>query len=128
MHAFRARQFSAKEVEPFALTHLEGKVLGILAKTPHVRQSELITMLGRDKGQVARLVAGLRSRGLMTTTADDADRRAVRLTVSELGRSALAALTSQEERVANLACDGLSAAEMRDLVDALERMKERLTL
>jgi DNA-binding MarR family transcriptional regulator len=127
MHAFRAQQYAAQEIESLALTHLEGKTLGMVARVGQTRQADLVAALGRDKGQVTRLIAGLRDRGFLTTAVDAQDRRAVQLTLTPKGRSALGAVNAQLERVADRACEGLSAAEMRRLVQALEGMKERLS-
>jgi DNA-binding MarR family transcriptional regulator len=126
MHAFRAQQYGAHEVESIALTHLEGKTLGIVARIGQTRQAELVGALGRDKAQVTRLIAGLRERGFLTTEVDEQDRRAVRLALTPQGRAALATLNTQLERVARRACEGLSATEMRDLAKLLDDMKARL--
>lgn len=126
MHAFRSRQYAAQEVEPLALTHLDGKVLGIIGRAGQLRQSELIAQLGRDKGQVARMIAGLCERGLLAREVDEEDRRAVLLSLTAPGRNAMAALALQLENVANLACGNLGPAEMRKLVEVLGDMKARL--
>jgi DNA-binding MarR family transcriptional regulator len=126
MHAFRAQQYGAQEVESIALTHLEGKTLGIVARSGQTRQAELIAALGRDKAQVTRLIAGLRDRGFLATEVDEQDRRAIRLALTPQGQAALATLSTQLERVARRACEGLDATEMRKLVDLLDGMKARL--
>ena len=86
MHRFRSLQFQALKEGAHDLSHMEAKALGFFAARPGATQSELVQHSGRDKGQVARLIAGLRERGLLEAGADASDKRSVRLQVSAAGR------------------------------------------
>jgi DNA-binding MarR family transcriptional regulator len=126
MHQFRSLQFQALRDGAHELTHMESKVLGFFAWRPGATLSDLVQHSGRDKAQLARLVKGLRERALLVGEADAADRRNVRLTLSDAGR-ALQRSLDDEASVVNLrAVDGLSATEQAQLVGLLERVRRNL--
>ena len=91
-------------------------------------QKDLALHSGRDKGQIARLIAGLRERGLLDAEVDAADRRNIRLELSADGRAAHKALHAQARRVAEAAVAGLDAGQRRELVALLGTVCARLTL
>jgi len=128
MHAFRARQYRVLRDSPQGdgLTHLEGKLLGFFARHPGATQSELAAHSGKDKGQLARLIGGLRERGLLEATVDEGDRRALRLQLSAEGAAAHQALQKQSRKVAAAAMADLSAQEREQLLALLGRVKARL--
>ena len=126
LHLFRARQLRALRDSGLALTHGEGRVLGFFARQPGATLSELVAWTGRDKGQMAKLVAGLRERGLLAAGADAADRRVVRLQLSEEGLAAQLALRRQAKRLEALAVRGLAAQERAELLSLLERVRSSL--
>lgn len=63
-------------------------------------------------------------RGLIHKTADPADRRRVRLEVSDEGRARLAALAPVQRQVNDVQFDCLSAAEFELLSDVIDRLIE----
>ncbi len=126
MHLFRAVQYRVLRDGPHDVTHMDGKVLGFFARHPGATQSELAAHSGRDKGQLARLVAGLKERGLLEARADDADRRSVRLQLTTDGRAVHQTLQRQRRRLSDAAVAGLSAAEHRQLAALLERVRANL--
>ncbi|MFY9510384.1 MAG: helix-turn-helix domain-containing protein, partial [Rubrivivax sp.] len=80
MHLYRAqRHRGAADAGPQELTHMEHRVLGYFSRHPGATQSDLAAHSGRDKGQLARLIGGLRERGLLEARADENDRRSLRL-------------------------------------------------
>jgi DNA-binding MarR family transcriptional regulator len=126
MHLYRSQQFRALRDAPQSLTHMESKVLGFFARHPGATQSELAAHSGRDKGQLARLMAGLRERGFLEARTDAEDRRSVRLQLTPLGQSADQALRRRARRLAGVAVQGFSAAESEQLAAMLERMRANL--
>lgn len=126
MHAFRARQYRVSENDAPGVTHLEGKVLGFFARHPGATQGELAAHAGRDKGQIARLIGGLKERGLLSASADEADRRVVRLTLSAEGEGLQQALHKRGRKLGSVASAGLSADERRQLVGLLEKVRQQL--
>ena len=126
MHLFRAQQYRALRGGPHELTHMDSKVLGFFARHPGATQSDLAAHSGRDKGQLARLIGGLKERGLLQAQADEEDRRTVRLSLTPQGRASQQALQRQGRRVANTAVAGLSAEERAQLVALLRRVRSNL--
>lgn len=126
MHLYRGRQFRASRDAPQPLTHMESKVLGFFARHPGATQSELVAHSGRDKGQLARLVAGLRERGMLDASADEADRRSMRLHLTAAGQAADQALRRRAKRLSAAAVRGLSEAELRQLLALLARVHANL--
>jgi len=126
MHLFRARQYRALKDGAQELGHMEGKALGFFDRHPGATQRDLVQRSGRDKGQVARLIASLRERGLLEASADENDRRSVRLALSPAGREVLAALQIQGRQLSALAVKGLSADERQQLSALLARVRGNL--
>lgn len=126
MHQFRSQQYRALEGAQDGLTHMEGKVLGFFARHAGATQSELAQHSGRDKAQLARLIKGLRERGLLSAEADDADRRNVRLQLTDEGQAMLRTLRLQGRKLEARAVAGLSADQRQRLIELLLRVKRNL--
>jgi DNA-binding MarR family transcriptional regulator len=126
MHQFRSQQYRALEGAQDGLTHMEGKVLGFFARHAGATQSELAQHSGRDKAQLARLIKGLRERGLLSAEADDADRRNVRLQLTDEGQAMLRTLRLQGRKLEARAVEGLSADQRQRLIELLLRVKRNL--
>ena len=102
---------------------MESKVLGYFGRHAGATQSDLAGHRGRDKAQLARLIKGLRERGLLDAQADAADRRNLRLTLSAQGVELQHALAQQARSLSAKAVAGLSAAERLQLQSLLQRMR-----
>ena len=126
MHQYRSQQYRTLRDGPHDITHMDSKVLGFFAHHPGATQSDLAAHSGRDKGQLARLIGGLKERGLLQAQADEEDRRTVRLSLTPQGRASQQALQRQGRRVANTAVAGLSAEERAQLVALLRRVRSNL--
>ncbi len=126
MHQYRAQQYRVLRDGPHDLTHMEGKVLGYFAHHPGATQSDLIARSGRDKAQLARLVRGLRDKGLLDAVVDEADRRSTRLHVTEEGKAIARNLQRGGERLAQVAAAGLDETERRQLLALLEKVRATL--
>lgn len=126
MHLYRSAQHRALRDGPCDLTHMEGKVLGFFARHPGATQKDLAEHSGRDKGQLARLIGGLKERGLLDARADEADRRNIRLELTAEGRSAQQALRRQSRRLSEQAVANMSAEERRQLVGLLLKVGANL--
>jgi len=123
MHLVRSQQYRTLREAPGAVTHMESKVLGFFARHPGATLSELVAHSGRDKGQLARLVSGLRERGLLEGTVDEGDRRNLRLQLTQAGVEADQALRRQRRRLSAVAVKGLDDEERRQLSALLERVR-----
>jgi DNA-binding MarR family transcriptional regulator len=126
MHLFRSRQYRALRDGPHDLTHMEGKALGFFARHPGASQRDLVQGSGRDKGQVARLISGLKERGLLDAQEDERDRRSQRLRVSKAGQEVQALLQQQRQQLSAQAIQGLSDEERRLLLALLARVQGNL--
>jgi DNA-binding MarR family transcriptional regulator len=126
MHQLRSLQYRVLRDGPHQVTHMESKVLGYFGRQPGATQSDLALHSGRDKAQLARLIKGLRDRGLLVALADTADRRQVRLSLSEAGHAVQRALQQQAKRLAAGAVTGLSAGEHQQLLALLRRVQGNL--
>jgi DNA-binding MarR family transcriptional regulator len=126
MHRFRSRQFQALRDGAHDITHMEAKVMGFFSHHPGATLSDLVVHSGRDKAQLAKLVKGLRERGLLAAEADAEDRRSVRLSLSASGRAAQQAVRAEGRTLNAQALAGLSAQEQAQLVELLGRVKANL--
>jgi DNA-binding MarR family transcriptional regulator len=125
MHALRSQQYQAMR-DDLSLTHMESKVLGFFGRQPGATQSDLVHHSGRDKAQLARLIKGLRERGLLTAQADAADRRNLRLSLTDEGEGVLRQLQQRVRKVNAQAVQGLGAAERAQLRNLLQRLRDNL--
>jgi DNA-binding MarR family transcriptional regulator len=126
MHLYRSAQQRSLRAGPHDLAHMEIKVLGFFARRPGATQSDLAAHSGRDKAQLARLVRGLRDRGLLEAVADEADKRSTRLSLSEEGKAMFAALHVHDGALAEAALAGIPDAERATLLDLLARVRANL--
>lgn len=126
MHDYRSLQYRFLRDGPHEITHMDGKVLAFFGRRPGASQSDLAQQSGRDKAQLARLIKGLRERGLLQAEADEADRRTVRLSLTAEGQAVHRALALQARRLAGQAVAGLTAAERAQLAALLQRMRTNL--
>ncbi|MEO8806128.1 MAG: MarR family transcriptional regulator [Burkholderiaceae bacterium] len=122
MHSYRSQQYRFLRDGPHDITHMDGKVLGFFGRHRGATQKDLALHSGRDKAQLARLIKGLRDRGLLAAEADETDRRNVRLSLTADGRAVQRALQQQARKLSAEAVAGLSAAEQQQLLALLRRV------
>jgi DNA-binding MarR family transcriptional regulator len=126
MHQYRGQQYQVLRDGPHDITHMESKVLGYFGRHPGATQSELSQHSGRDKAQLARLIKGLRERGLLDAQADEADRRSVALSLTPDGQAVLRTLQQQARKLNARAVSGFSTTEQRQLLALLQRVTDNL--
>jgi DNA-binding MarR family transcriptional regulator len=126
MHEYRALQYRFLRDGPHDITHMDGKVLGFFSRRPGATQSDLAEHSGRDKAQLARLIKGLRDRGLLEATVDEADRRNVKLALTADGKAVQRALGQQARKLGAKAVTGLSEAEQGQLMALIGRVRRNL--
>lgn len=122
MHLYRSQQHQSVRGSSDELTHMDSKVLSFFARHPGATQKDLAEHSGRDKGQLARLISGLKDRGLLEGHADETDRRNIRLQLTVEGRSAQLALHRRARKLSVQALANLSAEEQRQLIGLLSRV------
>ncbi len=111
---------------PQGLTHMEGKVLGFFSRHPGATLSALVSHSGRDKGQLARLIASLREQGMLEAQADEKDRRNTCLRLTAAGAALQESLHRQSRHLSVLAVRGISPEEQAVLLDLLARVRGNL--
>ena len=126
MHEYRALQYRFLRDGPHDITHMDGKVLGFFSRHPGATQSDLAEHSGRDKAQLARLIKGLRDRGLLEASVDEADRRNVKLALTADGKSIQRTLGQQAKRLSAKATAGLTEAEQGQLLALLQKVRANL--
>jgi len=128
MHQLRSAQYQAlRNSEGLSeLTHLESKVLGFFGRRPGSTQSDLAQHSGRDKAQLARMIKGLRDRGLLAAEADPQDRRHQHLRLTPAAEALMESLDAQGRTLGRQAVTGLSAAEQAQLLSLMRRVHDNL--
>jgi DNA-binding MarR family transcriptional regulator len=126
MHQYRAQQFRVLRDGPHDITHMDSKVLGYFGHHSGATQSDLAQHSGRDKAQLARLIKGLRDRGLLDGEPDPADRRNTRLSLTDAGQAVRRALQQQGKRLNAAAVAGMTVAEREQLTQLLLRVSQNL--
>lgn len=123
----RMRHYLARHaVHGGEVSPLEGKALGFFSRHPGATLSDLVAHSGRDKGQLAKLVAGLRERGLLEAQVDPQDRRVTRLHPSASARALHAQVQRERRALASRACATLDATELAQLQGLLQRLQQHL--
>jgi len=126
MHQYRSQQYQVLRDGQYDITHMEKKVLSFFERYPASTQSDLARHSGRDKAQLARLIKGLRDMGLLTSVADENDRRNVKLTLTAHGQAVLSALHQQGKKLTTKALHGLTGEEQSQLMALLTRVHNNL--
>jgi DNA-binding MarR family transcriptional regulator len=122
MHQVRAQAHQELRGE---LTPMEARVLRFFSRHPGATQTDLAQHSGRDKAQLARLIKGLRDRGLLATAPTE-DRRQVSLVLSAEGEALQRRLRQLDRRLAARAVAGFSERDQEQLQALLQRVRENL--
>lgn len=125
MHQVRARMH--QELRGTGeLTPMEARVLRFFGRHACATLSDLAQHSGRDKAQLARLVKGLRDRGLLDGQNDSGDRRQVRLVLSAEGEALHRRMQRLDAALATEAVAGLDAADAQVLAALLRQVRDNL--
>jgi DNA-binding MarR family transcriptional regulator len=103
--------------------HLRALVL--CARAPGGTQQQLVQSLGRDKGQIARLIRDLEDRNYLVRTPDTRDRRAWCLTVTPEGEQKCVWFSAIEADVATALFGGVDATQCLALHEQLAQLQAR---
>ena len=121
--SWRVRRGTAKELEPFGITPAQARVLRIVASAPEpLRMADLAERLDVVPRSATTMIDALESAGLVERRPDPADRRSVRLGVTESGRGLLDRLRARREAKAEELFGRLTAAEQEELARILARV------
>ena len=84
--------------------------------------------MGRDKGQIARLIRELEERHFLVRTPDERDRRVWRLAVTPEGEEKCQWFSAIEAQLATDMLGGLGAKECEQLEHLLNELRERINV
>jgi DNA-binding MarR family transcriptional regulator len=126
MHQVRSRQLRGLSDSPNGIAPMEGKMLGFFSRHPGATQSDLVAHTGKDKGQIARLIAGLKDKGLLEAQADAQDGRVMRIYLSKAAQAMHVDVQRQRKGLSTLAVAGMTAEQKRQLTALLQRMHSNL--
>ncbi|WP_018411584.1 MarR family winged helix-turn-helix transcriptional regulator [Methyloversatilis thermotolerans] len=126
MHLYRSLRHGALRDDPSGLTQMELRALSFFVRQPGATLSDLVAHSGRDKAQLARLIAGLKEGGYLVAQADGGDRRSVRLAPSAQALQVFARVQKENDRLAGIALRGLDADRKAQLSALLQAVRSNL--
>ncbi|WP_138512934.1 MarR family winged helix-turn-helix transcriptional regulator [Rhodoferax bucti] len=127
--AGRAQQLLKTRMQDQAvagLGPLHMHALCLCQQQPGAPQQVLVQALGRDKGQMARLIRDLEDHGLLTRSTDERDRRVWRLYLTPDGEARCAWFTALEAQVAHDLMAHLSPDDSAQLNRVLQSVQGRV--
>jgi DNA-binding MarR family transcriptional regulator len=125
-HLFSALQYRALRGGPHELAHMEGRILGFVDKHPGASHTDLIAHLARDKGQITKLIKGLRDRNLLQAKVDTNDRRIQRLFLTSSGRAMRTVVQRERTTVIRRAMHDFDLDDRRALLKFLRKVRQNL--
>lgn len=127
-HAARAWRRSAnRRLQPHGLTEATWLPLIRLARAPApMRQKDLAASLGLDGSSVVRILDTLEFFGLVERRAEESDRRAKAIFLTEQGLAIVAQVERVSQEVRDTALQGMTDSELQQAYALLERICERL--
>lgn len=102
------------------------RALCLCLRNPDSTQQWLVQAMGRDKGQIARLIRELEERGFLSRSADQRDKRVWRLAVTAEGEEKCRWFSVIEAKLANDLFAGLGATECQQLEHAFQQLRTRI--
>ena len=109
----------------FGLKSLEGRTLYVLGANPALSLKQLVRVAGIEKAYASRTIAALVEAGFVTKDVDEADRRAIRLTLTPTGRALYEAVLQDSITRDEDWMSVLTPTERTVLLDCLDRLTER---
>ncbi len=103
------------------------RALSLCQRHPGWTQQQLGQAMGRDKGQMTRLIRELEEQGLLSRSPDEQDRRVWRLNVTPAGEKECDWFLAIEAQLAAEMFGGLAAKEREQLVQLLDGVRERIS-
>jgi DNA-binding MarR family transcriptional regulator len=100
--------------------------LCLCQQQPGTPQQVLVQSLGRDKGQMARLIRDLEDHGLLTRVTDERDRRVWRLHITPLGEQECTWFLALEAQVAQDLMGHVGTKDQAVLLKVLQSVQTTL--
>ncbi len=109
-----------------ALGPVHLRALSLCQRHPGWTQQQLGQAMGRDKGQITRLIRELEEQAYLARSPDEQDRRVWRLNVTPAGEKECAWFLAIEAELAGDLFGGLTAKEREQLLQLLGGVQERI--
>jgi DNA-binding MarR family transcriptional regulator len=126
MHLVRARLGRSEDNSEPSIGDMERRALGFFARHPGASQSDLVLHSRRDKGQIARLIAGLKERKLLEAKPDSNDLRIIRLYPTQQSQLLHAEFMRRRKKISIEAVAGLTKEQARELLALLKHVEQNL--
>jgi DNA-binding MarR family transcriptional regulator len=110
---------------PFSLT--EVRIMFELSQRANCTASDLANELGLNHGYLSRILRRFQSLGFITKKRSPADGRQLLLTLTSKGHRAYAPLDKRASSEIEALLEGLSASEIRRLLDAMKTIRRLLS-
>ncbi len=104
------------------------RALCLCLRNPEGTQQQLVQHMGRDKGQIARLIRELEERHFLVRTPDERDRRVWRLTVTPEGEEKCQWFSAIEAKLATDMFGDLKVKERAKLEHLLSELRARINV
>jgi DNA-binding MarR family transcriptional regulator len=104
------------------------RALCLCQRNPGGSQQQLVQSMGRDKGQIARLIRELEERQYLVRTPDARDRRVWRLAVTPSGEEKCQWFSTIEAQLATDLFGELGATECAQLEQLLNGLRARISV
>jgi DNA-binding MarR family transcriptional regulator len=124
MHLYRSEQYLSPNAS--GLTPMQGKVLRFFSNHPNSTLKELRVDFSKDKGQLAKLINGLKAMKLLKSQVDRIDKRQVRLELTPEGVRVQKRLRQHTQALAENACRGLLIKDRLALIASVNQLSKGL--
>ncbi len=124
MHLYRSEQYLSPNAS--GLTPMQGKVLRFFSNHPNSTLKELRVDFSKDKGQLAKLINGLKAMNLLKSQVDRIDKRQVRLELTLEGVRVQKRLRQHTQALAENACKGLQIKDRLALIATVNQLSKGL--
>ena len=119
------KHFDRRAVQ-FNLTRAQWRALKRISHSEGLRQNELAEQLEMEPIAIGRVVDRLQKAGFIERRADQTDRRACRLFLTTRAHAVVGDMELISSELFSQAQRGITAAQMKSMIDMLGRMKDNL--
>nr|HET6903079.1 MarR family transcriptional regulator [Ktedonobacteraceae bacterium] len=116
------RQFCLKYKKPYIITPSQWGVLSLLFETGEITIGAISQRRGVDAPTITGIVKRLEQSGLVERVHDRGDRRVVKVSLTDEGKSIMDSLSEQVDAFNDILTHGLSEAEQSDFRTNLQRI------
>lgn len=125
LHLFRCEIRQDLEANQEVLTFGELRVLVFIGRTPNCTQKTLVAHSRTDKAQIARTLAQLKNKGLITRSRKPEDRRVHLLHLSDEGQVIFARLNQRRASIARRLLADYPAEQQTLLLQLLQQARQQ---